>query len=445
MQLQVNDEIILPIHDIGIHGEGIGKYRGFTVFVDGALPGESVKIKIIKKKKSYAVGIILEILKKSQNRISPPCAFFPSCGGCQIQHASYKSQLKIKRKRVEDAIQRIGKIKTQVGPCIPSTSEYSYRNKIQYPINNQGYLGLYKRGSHQIVPIDQCLLHMPAGETIYEYLQAKILEFEVEPYNEKTMDGELRHVIIRTSLGFEDCLIGLVTSSKASEKIKKLACDLYHHFDEIKGVMHIENRSETNRILSQTIHTLFGEDSLKEKIGPYTFTYSIESFFQVNPSQAEKLYQTAIDLAQVGENDTVIDAFCGVGTLSIYFAKKAKFVYGIECVGQAVLHAKKNAIENDIENCKFIHADVDKHLKKLKPVDWIVINPPRKGCGPETLSTIISHRPLGIVYISCDPATLARDLQALTENYDLETVQPFDMFPQTMHVETLCILKKKKI
>jgi 23S rRNA (uracil1939-C5)-methyltransferase len=419
--------ITLSILRLGIHGEGVGVCEGFTIFVDGALPGETVRAKIIEVRKNYGRAQVVEFLEKSSHRVQPVCPVFGRCGGCQLMHLDYKQQLETKRQRVVDALQRIGKIDVHVHPCRPSPSPLAYRNKIQLPYVG-GNLGLYAFNSHDLVEIEKCYIHCPLGEKAFHHIKSILKKTSVE---------NLRHVLIKTAVHTNQVLVILVTQGEID--IKSLGDEIKRSMPEIKGVVQNINHEPSNVILGRINRTLEGEGSIFDTICGLTFKVSPSSFFQVNPAQAQHLYQKAIEVCQLQGTETVLDAYCGVGTLSLLLAQKAKNVIGIESVHEAIVDAKDNAKLNKIENVEFTCALAEEF--DLPAIDVAVINPPRKGCDPLFLAKLIELRPKRLVYISCDPATLARDLSILqTGSYQVKTVEPFDMFPQTVHVETLVSL-----
>lgn len=430
------DELILSIHGLGHKGEGVGYHNGFTVFVDGALPGETVKTRLFDAKKKYGAGLLLEILSASPDRITPPCPLFGKCGGCQIMHLAYPKQLEIKRQKVVDALSRIGGIENcAIAPCLPSPMPLHYRNKIQLPVGENLSLGLYAKGSHDIIEVDHCFIHCTLGEQVFEKIQ-KLLKNSLKP--EK---GELRHILIKSAVHTQEVLVVLVTNQKKSPFLTSFAKTIRKHIPSVKGVIHNIHSGGDNVILGSAFETLEGASHIEETILGLTFSISAASFFQVNPWQAENLYQKALEYADVGPEETVLDAYCGVGTLSLFFAKKAKKVLGVECVAPAIADAKENAKRNHIHNVSFVCAPAEEFIPTLPPTDLLLLNPPRKGCDPRLLAAIQSKK---IIYISCDPATLARDVKILcARNYEIDLVQPFDMFPQTSHVECIVKLRRK--
>lgn len=434
----------LTIERLGINGEGVGYSEGYTVFVDGALPGELVEVQFYERRKSFGRARILQIFKASPDRAAPPCPLFGQCGGCQLMHLSYPKQLEAKRQRVEDALERIGKFQNvEVLPCIASPNPLAYRNKIQlpvYPGAGTVRLGLYAMNSHDLVEIERCLIHCELGEKAFQQIK-KILKAAALPaYNPETGEGIFRHVLIKTAVHTNQVLVILVATGEVSAS---LAEQILNAMPEIKGVVLNLNTAKNNTILGSQYQTLAGQGYIEELICGLKFKVSPASFFQVNPAQAEQLYQKALDFAALTGQERVLDAYCGVGTLSLILARQAKEVVGVECVPQAIADAQENVALNQVGNASFVCASAENFIPTLEAIDVAVLNPPRKGCEPSFLNHLKTLYPKHIVYISCDPATLARDLQILCSfGYKLEAVQPFDMFPQTAHVETIVKLTK---
>jgi len=420
-------ELDLFIERLGINGEGVAHHEGYTVFVDGALPGEQVRACLYERHKSYGRANIIKQLKTSLSRTKPPCPLFSKCGGCQLMHLEYNQQLEAKRQKVADALERIGKLTGfTVLPCEPSPSPLHYRNKIQLPMDGNGRLGLFARNTHEIVPIEHCLIHCDLGQKAFEHVQRIISRYA---YN-------LRHVLIKTGVHTSQVLVILVTAEK--QLLTDLATEIMKAMPEIKGVVQNINPAEGNVVLSDNFRTLAGQGYIEERLSGLVFKVSPASFFQVNPVQAEKLYQKALEFAELSGKEIVLDAHCGVGTLSLFLAQHAKEVIGVECVKEAIADAEHNARLNAISNVQFQCAHTETFIGSLEKVDVAVLNPPRKGCERAVLESLVKLKTSRIVYISCDPATLARDLQFLCQNgYQVDAIQPFDMFPQTAHVETV--------
>jgi 23S rRNA (uracil1939-C5)-methyltransferase len=426
-----DEEIDLVVERLGVNGEGVGRFEGFTLFVDGALPQETVRARVYERKKTFARAHVVETLTHSPHRVEPPCPLFGRCGGCQLMHLNYPQQLEAKRDRVIDALERIAKIDVEVLPCISSPQPLAYRNKIQLPVSVNNRLGLYARNTHDLVEIEQCAIHCPLGEKVFGHIQ-RILKT-----SPKTTD--LKHVLIKTSVNTEQVLVILVT--KSQEPPTFLADQIFKSTSEIKGVVQNINPSENNVILGREFRTLVGRGWIEEQLCGLHFKVSPASFFQVNTAQAQALYQKVLELACLTGKEKVLDAYCGVGTLSLIVARQVREVIGIESVAEAIIDAKENARLNQIRNAKFICGRAEEKISQLGKIDVAIINPPRKGCDRAFLEILGEKRPQRILYVSCDPATLARDLQFLTQKgYRLNTVQPFDMFPQTMHVECVAAL-----
>lgn len=357
-------------------------------------------------------------------------------------HLDYTEQLEIKRQRVQDAMTRIGRLpEIVVEPCLKSPGEFHYRNKIQVPIvpDEEGMkIGFYAKKSHDVIDVEECLIHCDLGDKIYRDLRALLLKSDIAPYNETSGKGLLRHILIRTAVHSGEVLVTFVTNGPESEKLTQIANHLIQNQPEVKAVVQNINTRRQNVILGKEWRNLAGEDHIQENICELQFNVSPASFFQVNPMQAENLYRKVIELADIGSTTTALDGYCGVGTLSLLMAKEASKVYGIECIPEAIHDAIANAKRNGITNTQFICGTVESRIGKLDHLDVVVLNPPRKGCERKVLDHILKAKPKRLVYVSCDPATLARDLAILHEGgYRVDVVQPFDMFPQTSHVETV--------
>ncbi|MBI2743053.1 MAG: 23S rRNA (uracil(1939)-C(5))-methyltransferase RlmD [Chlamydiales bacterium] len=432
--MEIETLVELTVERLGINGEGVARLDGYTIFVDGALPGEKVKARFYEKRKSFGRAKIVQILERSPHRIKPICPLFGRCGGCQLMHLDYAEQLKMKRQKVVDALERIGKIfDIDVCDCSPSPQPLAYRNKIQLPLVD-GRLGLYARSTHDLIEIDGCFIHCALGERIFKGIRRMITC--------SSAASEIRHVIIKTAVHTEQALVILVTMGRASAPLKQLASEILKFAPEIKGVVQNINPAEGNVILGEEFVTLAGEGWIEERLADLSFIVSPASFFQVNPAQAERLYQQVIDFADLKGDERVLDAYCGVGTLSLVLAKQAKEVIGVESVAEAVSDAVKNAERNGISNARFVCDQAENFIATLKEIDLAILNPPRKGCEASLLQKLLELKPKRVIYVSCDPATLARDLQLLSSGgYQIETVQPFDMFPQTAHVESVVSLR----
>lgn len=442
----------IDITGLGSSGEGVGKYQNFTVFVPQALPGETVQVKIILVKKNYAVGKLIEVIKSSVDRIEPSCPVYYPCGGCQLQHLSYAAQLRLKQQQVRDAIDRIAKIPAVVIHPTIGTEPWHYRNKMQFPVGSvdgQVLVGCYAQRTHAIVDTEQCIIQHPANNRIAAQVKKIIGQLGIPVYDETTRQGVIRHVIGRVGTATQDVMVVLVTAGRELPHKEQLIDELTASIPNLVSIVQNINKSATNVIMGETSVVLWGQETITDRLGPFTFAISARSFFQVNTRQAERLYQQALDYAQLTADDTVIDAYCGTGTITLFLAQQAKFVYGVEYVQEAIDDAIINAQTNNVTNVQFLAGDVTQVLPALyrqgvRP-EVIVLDPPRAGCDRKVLDTIAAMNPQRIVYVSCNPASLARDLAILNEaNYIAREIQPFDMFPQTSHVETVVLMSRVK-
>ena len=450
MTINKNDIYTITITDIGNNGEGIGKIDGYTLFVKNTLPEEEVKVLVLKANKSYGYGKVLEIIKPSPSRVEPPCPLSGRCGGCTLQSMDYSSQLLIKQNKVVQNIKRIGGFDNiSVEPVIGMEEPWHYRNKAQYPVNmgKDGInIGFYSLGSHKIVNIGSCLIGSKTDPEILTLIRKFIEENKIPVYNEETGKGLIRHIVIRTGFYTNEIMVCLVVNSN-NFKYKDRLIKSLKPLASIKSIVINYNTARTNVILGQKCETIYGNGYITDKIGDLKFKISPLSFFQVNPRQTYKLYSKALEFAGLKGDETVIDAYCGTGTISLFLAQRAKEVYGIEIVPEAIENAKENAKLNNISNANFFTGSSEDivpllyNTKGVKP-DVMVVDPPRKGCDKSLLDLMLKMNPKKIVYVSCDSATLARDLKILcsTDEYTVEKVQPVDMFPHTYHVETVCLL-----
>ena len=448
-QIQKNQHYSIKIYDLGSNGEGVGKLQGFTLFVEGAIPGDEIEVRVVKVKKNYGYGKLIRIIKPSPYRVEPLCPFTHQCGGCQIQHISYQEQLKIKGKKVQDHLERIGGLKDiQVHPVLGMEDPYYYRNKGLFPVgmeNGEVQIGFFVSRTHRIIDMDKCYIQHPITEKVIELLRKFIKEYSISVYDEKEHIGLLRHILVRTSWHTKEVLVCLVINGKEFPHAEALIKQL-RQISYLVGIVLNINEERTNVVLGEEIQVLWGRDYIVDSIGELQFHISPLSFFQVNPVQTKVLYNKALEYAQLTGKEIVWDAYCGIGTISLFLAKQAKYVYGVEFVEAAINNARENAKLNQIENVEFFVGKAEEVIpKKLKEegikADVIVVDPPRKGCDVVLLDAMIEMNPKRIVYVSCDSATLARDLKYLVEKgkYKVHEVQPVDMFPNTVHVES-CVL-----
>ncbi|MBQ6297759.1 MAG: 23S rRNA (uracil(1939)-C(5))-methyltransferase RlmD [Selenomonadaceae bacterium] len=435
---------LIKIHNLGSSGEGVGKLGELVIFVEGALPGEEVLAEIETRKRNYAIGRLVEVVKKSSERVEPFCPLYKDCGGCQLQHLSYSAQLNWKRQQVIDAIERIGKIGgVEILDTLGMENPLRYRNKMQFPVGKNLQIGCYARGSHKIIDTQSCMIQNELNDKILAAVRNVAKKFNLQPYNEDTHKGFLRHVMGRVGCNGEFMIV-LVTATKNFPNEKNFVRALLKELPNVTSIQQNVQTFHNNVILGHDTKILYGKPTIHDKIGRLSFNISARSFFQVNTAQAEILYKTALDFAELHGHETIIDAYCGTGTISLFMAKKARKVIGVEVVSSAIADAKKNARENNIRNAEFIVGDAVKVLPKIfEPADIVIVDPPRAGCDKKVLETFAAMQPEKIIYVSCNPATLARDLKILYElGYQTKKIQPVDMFPFTSHVESVAKLVK---
>lgn len=447
-----NHTYTLEISSLGHSGEGVGKYDGFTVFVPHALPGEKVEVQISEVKKNYAKGILTEIKTASPSRTVPACSIYDQCGGCQLQHVNYEEQLMLKRQTVVDAVTRIGKIKdVTIHPTLGAQDPWYYRNKMQFPIGTAGgevVVGCFAQGTHEIINTEHCLIQHDDNNKVAQAVQQIITELGISTYDEQTGRGIMRHVIGRVGTKTGEVMVVLVTASQELPHKDRMIEELCKRIPHIVSIVQNINPSKTNVIFGNTTKTLWGQDTITDQLGEFTFHISARSFFQVNTIQAEVLYNKAVEYAGLSGKETVIDAYCGTGTITLFLARHAKKVYGIEIVEPAIQDAWRNAELNGVVNVEFTVGDaihvMPKMFKQGIRPEVIVVDPPRAGCDIKVLETFVAMEPERIVYVSCNPASLARDLAALDElGYVTKEIQPVDMFAHTFHVENVCLIVKK--
>jgi len=448
-----NDAIFeIEIIDMAEGGEGIGKIDGLAVFVDGGITGDKVRIKQTKKKKKYAIGRIIKLIEPSKWRVEPKCKHAFACGGCQVQHMDYAKQLEHKNDYVDACIERIAKIENfNVEPIIGMENPYHYRNKGQYPIGTDSdgnvEIGFYKTKTHHIVDVDECFIQNEKNNKIIKTIKDLIMKYRISVYEEKSHKGTLRHIMLRNSKA-NQWMVVFVTNGNDFKSANDIVNELVETHPEIISVIQNVNSVKGNRILGYTNKTLYGADKIVDTIGDLTFELSPLSFFQVNPIQTEVLYGKALEFAELTGEETVVDVYCGIGSISLFLAQKAKSVIGIEIIKDAILDAEENAKINNLNNTQFYTGDAEVVMPKLykegvRP-DVVVIDPPRKGCEESVLKTIADMNPKRVVYVSCKPSTMARDLKILGDfGYKVSKVQPVDMFPHTLHVE--CVVKLSRI
>ena len=454
--VEKNKEYIFDIISQGYEGEGIAKIDNkYPIFIEGALKGEKVKVRIVKVNKNFAYGKLMEVLEASEERVNPPCAIYKRCGGCKLQHASYNAQLDFKWDRVKDCVSKIGKLDPSIVKYPLGMEEpWRYRNKVQLPIgliNGEVKIGFFAPRSHDIIDMESCLIQDEIGDKVVKLTREWIEKFNIRPYN---VDGEydekgiVRHIMIRRGFTTNEVMVVLVTNGEKLPHKEEFVDLMVKNIPGIKSIIQNINSKKTNVILGLESKTLWGEDTVSDYIGDFRFNISPLSFFQVNPTQTEVLYGKALEYANLTGNEEVFDAYCGTGTITLFLSQKAKKVYGVEIIPQAIDNAWINAKENKVENVEFFVGEsevvIPDLINKGVKADVVVVDPPRKGCDKKLLDAITNIDAKKIVYVSCDPSTLGRDLAILEENgYKTLEVQPVDMFPNTAHIENVALLIKK--
>ena len=450
--LEKNKEYIVDIIDNGYQGEGIAKIDGITIFIDNAIKGEKVKIKILKVLKTQAYGKVEDIINPSVYRSKIDCATFGKCGGCNLRHIKYDMTLDIKKSIVENNMKKAGLENIKINNCIGMENPFNYRNKLQYPvgmINDKAVMGVFAKRSHRIIPTANCLIQNELLQKIANDIFEFIVKNNIQTYNEEKQTGEIRHIYLRIGIKTKEVMIVIVTNKNKITKEKELVGYITSKYPEIKTVVKNINSKFTNVILGNENKVLYGDGYIEDSLLGYKFKISPMSFYQVNPIQTEKLYNLAIKKANLTCKETVFDLYCGIGTIGICASKKVKKLYGIETIPEAIEDAKENVKINKLKNTEFIVGDVEKILPKLieeeniKP-DVVFIDPPRKGSDKTTIEALLEIKPKRIIYISCNSATLARDLKLLKEKYNIEEITPVDMFPFTSHIESIAVLELKE-
>lgn len=452
--MKKDDLIVLKIEDMGINGEGIGKLDGFPFFVKDAVTGDVVEAKVMKMKKGYGYARLLNIVEPSAMRREPKCAYARQCGGCQLQALAYAAQLDYKARKIQNNLIRIGGFEGMSKPeIIGMDKPWRYRNKAQFPFgtdrSGNTVTGFYAARSHTIIPSTECWLGAEENRLVLEKVLAHMKKYRVSAYDEKSGQGLVRHVLIRKGFSTGELMVCLILNGRKMKALEELAKSLCR----IPGMTSITvnvNMEKTNVIMGKEILPVWGQGYITDMIEDIRYRISPLSFYQVNPVQTEKLYKTALEYADLKGTETVWDLYCGIGTISLFLAKRAGQVYGVEIVPEAIEDARENARINGIRNAEFFVGKAEEVLPQKYEeegirADVIVVDPPRKGCDPAALQTMVRMQPERIVYVSCDSATLARDLKYLCqEGYEVRKVKGCDMFPWTVHVETVVLMSKVK-
>lgn len=455
-----NKEYIVEIIDNGFEGEGIAKIDNFTIFVSNAIKGEKVKVLIVKVLSSHAFGKVLEIIEPSEYRIESDCSTYKRCGGCNLRHIDYKKTLCMKRNALQSLVNKALKRSILVEEILGMEKPYNYRNKAQYPVGidkkGKEVIGVFANRTHEIIPINKCFIQNERTEELAKFVFNYIVKNNISIYDEKTGKGLIRHIVTKIGIKTNQimCIIVIngrnIENNEHKENMEKdLVKSILEKFPEVTSVIKNINIKNTNVIMGKENINLYGNGYIEDKLGDYIFKISPLSFYQVNPIQAEKLYEIGVESAQITKNDIVFDLYCGIGTISLFMSKYAKKVYGVEIIKEAVEAAKENAKNNKVDNVEFFAGDVEIILddlinkKKIIP-DIIMVDPPRKGLDNKSIDNILKIQPKKIVYISCNPATLVRDLTKLENVYEINRIKPVDMFPYTYHVECVSVLELKE-
>ncbi len=438
--------------DLTHEGHGVVKLDRYPIFIPNALINETIEYKVIKVKKNFAIGKLIDIKAKSEERVEPPCVYYYKCGGCQLQHMTYQAQLNMKKKQVINLFQRKAGFKdTVIHDTVGMDNPWYYRNKSQIPVGKNDeqnvIMGYYRQRSHQIIDMDECLIQDNIHQDVMNKIKLWFNELNVSTYNEHKKQGLMRHVVIRTGHHSGELMVVFVTNGKKFKQSAIMVEKLLTAFPNIVSIKHNINDTHSNVIMGQTSHTLYGKDEIQDTLSDVTFKINDQSFYQINSVQTEKLYQKAIDYAELQGEETVLDTYCGIGTIGLYMAPKAKHVYGVEIVAEAIADAQQNATLNQFENTTFVCGKAEEVILKwkadgIKP-DVVMVDPPRKGCDESFLDTLLELNPRKIVYISCNPSTQQRDAQQLATQYKLIQITPVDMFPHTTHVETVAQFERR--
>lgn len=442
----------VTFEDLTFEGMGVAKIEGYPLFIENALPGEKAKIKVHKTGKSFGYGKVMERLSSSEDRVPLRDKNYTRTGIAPLQHMTYAAQLRFKQQQVENVMQRIAKMpEVPVLNIIGMEEPWGYRNKAQVPVRKKhGELmtGFFRKNSHDLVALEDFYIQDPRIDEAIIVVRDILRKYGVKPYNEKDNTGNIRHIIVRRGHFTGEMMIVLVTRTAKLFPTSKIIPDIREALPEVVSIVQNVNSKRTNVILGQEAIVLFGEDKYKDQLMGNTFEISHRSFYQVNSVQTERLYQTALDFAQLSDEETVIDAYCGIGTITLALAKQAKEVYGIEIVEPAVEDAKRNAALNGVENVTYQAGAAEEVMLEWaedgRSADLLVVDPPRKGLEGQFIDAVLEMKPAKMVYVSCNPSTLARDLALLAEGgYNVEKIQPVDMFPQTTHIESVTLLTRK--
>ncbi|MCF0124336.1 MAG: 23S rRNA (uracil(1939)-C(5))-methyltransferase RlmD [Clostridia bacterium] len=452
--IKKNEDYIVEVIDNGYEGEGIAKIEDFTIFIPNTIKGEKVKIKIVKVLSSYAFGKIIEIIEPSKYRTESECTTYKRCGGCNLRHVKYEHTLEMKQNAVQSLVNKTLKNKIKVQEALGMEKPYNYRNKAQYPVgidkDGNKVMGVFANRTHEIIPINECFIQNKETQKLAKFVFDFIVKNNISIYDETNKKGLVRHIVTKIGIKTNEIMCIIVINGTKIPNETKLVEEIKQNFKNVKAIIKNINTKNTNVILGKENINIYGDGYINDILGEYIFKISPLSFYQVNPHQAEKLYNIGVESAEISKKDVVFDLYCGIGTISLFMAKYAKKVYGIEIVEEAIEAAKENAKINNVENTGFIAGDVEIILddlinKKNIIPDIIMVDPPRKGLDNKSIENILKISPKKMVYISCNPATLVRDLAKLEDKYDIKSIKPVDMFPYTSHVECVSLLHLKTL
>lgn len=450
--VEKNKEYVVKIIDNGYEGEGIAKIDDFTVFIPGVIRGETCKVLIVKVNKSFAYGKVLEIISKAESRKKVDCTTYKRCGGCDLRHIDYEYTLKMKQAIVQNLVNKTLSKDIEVNSTIGMQEPYYYRNKLQYPIgkNDKGkaIMGVFAKRTHEIIPVENCFIQNSKAQEVAREFVNLMNEQHISVYDETSRTGAIRHIVIKVGVYTNEIMCMFVTNEEKIQNEEILVKKLITKFSNVKTIIKNINQRNTNVILGDKNVVLHGSGYIKDKLGEYTFKISPRSFYQTNPIQTEVLYNKAIEFARLNKDDILCDLYCGIGTIGIFASRYVKKVYGIEIVEEAIEMAKENAVLNGIKNIEFMAGDVEKVFERMLQENnvipnVIIVDPPRRGLDNTTIETILKLGVSRVVYVSCNPATMVRDLKLLEEKYEVKEIQPVDMFPFTTHVECVTVLYLK--
>lgn len=450
--IEKNKEYVVEIIDNGYEGEGIAKIDDFTVFIPGVIRGETCKVLIVKVNKSFAYGKVLEIISKAESRKKVDCTTYKRCGGCDLRHIDYEYTLKMKQAIVQNLVNKTLSKDIEVNSTIGMQEPYYYRNKLQYPIgkNDKGkaIMGVFAKRTHEIIPVENCFIQNSKAQEVAREFVSLMNEQHISVYDETSRTGAIRHIVVKVGVYTNEIMCMFVTNEEKIQNEEVLVKKLLMKFPNVKTIIKNINQRNTNVILGDRNVVLYGTGYIEDKLGEYTFKISPRSFYQTNPIQTEVLYNKAIEFAKLNKDDIICDLYCGIGTIGIFASRYVKKVYGIEIVEEAIEMAKENAVLNGIKNIEFMAGDVEKVFERMLQENnvipnVIIVDPPRRGLDNTTIETILKLGVSRLVYVSCNPATMVRDLKLLEEKYEVKEIQPVDMFPFTTHVECVTVLYLK--